>query len=57
VEALSLNLLEGKQAPFLWQGGGLYILGSSTEVMLANCNIYSNKAIGVSTRFKPRARC
>ena len=39
------------------QGGGFYITGSSTEVTLTNCNIYSNEATGyVSTCAKTRAR-
>ena len=38
------------RASFLRQGGGLYITGSSTEVTLTTCNIYSNEAFNnVST--------
>ena len=42
------------RAPFLRQGGGLYIAGG--DVQLTNCNIYSNEARNVSTRPKTRAR-
>ena len=55
VGALSLNLFR-MRAPFLRQGGGLFI-DEDGNVVLTNCNIYSNKATGVSTRPKPRARC
>ena len=40
MEALSLNL--PMRAPFLWQGGGFYIVGG--DVVLTSCNIFANTA-------------
>ena len=35
----------------LFQGGGIYITGSSTEVTISGSSIYSNTADGVSAPF------